>query len=156
MNASHLKQIKDHPDTWDFINLINKNKLVKNPEKITAQMIFNKDNKLYTENKALFEQQRRASADGNSVDARSTHLSQTPSPHKSQSRSPQRDGNSSTFRNLTISKLKGMFDDSSFVLASSPTINKDSQLFDSVTNRTRTSDQMIAELNNEGDYWPTV
>lgn len=157
MNAAHLKQIKDHPDTWDFINLVSRSSYVKNPEKIAARMIFNKDNRLYTQNKSLFDHRRRASTDGHTPepDGRSAHVSQgTASPRKSPSRSPQREVRFSPPGSRNLSWMKGLPDESSFVQVASPrTANKDLQTYEVATHRTRTSDRFPAELVNDGDYW---
>ena len=49
MSVSYIKQITDHPETWDFIKKVNKNKLVKNPEHVATQMIFKKEKSYFTE-----------------------------------------------------------------------------------------------------------
>jgi hypothetical protein len=51
MSVSYLKQIKDHPETWEFINQVNNNKLVKNPEFIAGTMLYKKDKNVLPEKK---------------------------------------------------------------------------------------------------------
>lgn len=42
MSVNYLKQIKDHPETWEYISQVNRNRLVNHPERIAANMLYKK------------------------------------------------------------------------------------------------------------------